>query len=225
MPAKHSIFRIALIFLLGVPFVRSSFAPVFAVQDATTPVPTEAAKTPEPATPKTPEGHSYHGEVFNDGPRQAAYLMPGMGNVHFAITTTSPMAQRFMNQGVAQLHGFWYFEAERSFRQAAAFDSQCAMAYWGMAMANLQNEDRARKFVEKAMALKDKIDKREKMHIEALDKRVKKGPDGKETPKKDRLEAYVKDLERIIYDYPDDIETLSLLALSRRIQLNTCTPA
>ncbi len=213
MPAKYSLFRISLILLLGLAFVRSTSAPAFAWQDAAAPVPTEAAKTPEPAPAKTPEGHSYHGEVFNEGPRQAAYLMPGMGNVHFAITTTSPMAQRFMNQGVAQLHGFWYFEAERSFRQAAAFDSQCAMAYWGMAMANLQNEDRARKFVEKAMALKDKIDKREKMHIEALDKRLKKGPDGKETPKKDRLEAYVKDLERIIYDYPDDIETLSMLAL------------
>ena len=26
-------------------------------------------------------GHSAHGEAFNEGPRQAAYLMPGMGNV------------------------------------------------------------------------------------------------------------------------------------------------
>ena len=49
----------------------------------------------------------------------AAYLMPGMGKVHFPVTTTKPEAQAFIDQGVAQLHSFYYFEAERSFRQAA----------------------------------------------------------------------------------------------------------
>ena len=32
-------------------------------------------------------GHSYHGEAFNEGPRQQAYLIPGMANVDFPITT------------------------------------------------------------------------------------------------------------------------------------------
>ncbi len=31
-----------------------------------------------------------HGESFNEGPRQAAYLMPGMGNVHFPISSKIP---------------------------------------------------------------------------------------------------------------------------------------
>ena len=65
-------------------------------------------------------GHSAHGEAFNEGPRQQAYLMDGLGRVDFPVTTPVVMAQRFITQGVAQLHGFWYFEAERSFRQAAA---------------------------------------------------------------------------------------------------------
>ena len=52
-------------------------------------------------------GHSVHGEVFNEGPRQAAVLIPGMGNVHFEVTTNSPEAQEFFNQGIGQLHGFW----------------------------------------------------------------------------------------------------------------------
>ncbi|HRQ90586.1 MAG TPA: hypothetical protein PLA50_17460, partial [Bacteroidia bacterium] len=72
-------------------------------------------------------GHSYHGEVFNEGPRQAAVLIPGTGEVHLAVTTASEEARQFFNQGLGQLHGYWFFEAERSFRQAAALDPDCAM--------------------------------------------------------------------------------------------------
>ena len=71
------------------------------------------------------------------------------GDVHFPITTRAASAQAYFDQGVGQLHGFWYFEAERSFRQVAATDPQCAMAYWGMAMANENNERRAKTFAEK----------------------------------------------------------------------------
>ena len=73
---------------------------------------------PDPAKDKSP-GHSFHAEVFNEGPRQAAYLMQGMGNVHWKISTENPMAQRFFDQGIAQLHGFWYFEAARSITGAS----------------------------------------------------------------------------------------------------------
>ena len=52
------------------------------------------------------QGHSQHGEAFNEGPRQAAYLMGGTGNVNFPATTDSEQAQAFINQGVGQLHGF-----------------------------------------------------------------------------------------------------------------------
>ena len=41
-----------------------------------------AAKSFETPAP----GHSLHGEVFNEGPRQAAYLMGDTGNVSFPIT-------------------------------------------------------------------------------------------------------------------------------------------
>ena len=46
--------------------------------------------------------------------------MDGMGTVDFPITTTSKDTQAFFNQGVAQLYGFWFIEAERSFREAAS---------------------------------------------------------------------------------------------------------
>ena len=86
------------------------------------------AKQAESEEKKLPEGHSFHGEAFNEGPRQKAYLMKGMGRVRFPITTNKQEAQLFFTQGVSQLHGFWYFEAERSFRQAAMLDPDCAMA-------------------------------------------------------------------------------------------------
>jgi len=61
--------------------------------------------------------------------------MDGMGKVDFTITTNSKDAQAFFNQGVAQLYGFWFVEAERSFRHTATLDPNAAMAYWGIAMA------------------------------------------------------------------------------------------
>src|SRR5437867_12599655 len=111
-------------------------------------------------------GHSLHGETFNEGPRQSAHLIPGTGKVKFKITSKHPQAQAFFNQGAGQLHGFWYFEAERSFRQVAAFDTNCAMAYWGMAMANVNNSKRAVGFIQRAHDLKRKASSREVLWID-----------------------------------------------------------
>jgi peroxiredoxin len=153
-------------------------------------------------------GHSYHGEAFNEGPRQGAYLMGGTGDVHFPITTSVPLAQRFFDQGVGQLHGFWHFEAERSFRQAAALDPQCAMAYWGMAMANVENEKRAKGLIEKAVERKGSAGPREVLWIEALAAFHAAKND------KERRRAYVRSLEEIIHAYPDDIEAKAFLAVA-----------
>ncbi|MDZ4821503.1 MAG: alkyl hydroperoxide reductase, partial [Planctomycetota bacterium] len=154
-------------------------------------------------------GHSSHGEAFDEGPRQEAYLMDGMGKIHFPITTQQARAQKFFNQGVAQLHGFWYFEAERSFRQTAALDPKCAMAYWGMAMANVKNEKRAQGFIAEAVKRKADTTPRESKYIDALEAFFKAGPE----KKKERAEAYVKSLETIICEHPDDIEAKALLAV------------
>ena len=152
-------------------------------------------------------GHSIHGEVFNEGPRQAAVIIPGTGNVHFEITTDSEEAQAFFNQGIGQLHGFWDFEAERSFREVASIDPDCAMAYWGMAMANYKNNDRGKGFIGEAVARKDKASGREQRWIDGLAAYF-------ENPKADlkkRLREYVRSLEDLAYDYPDDIEAQAFL--------------
>lgn len=154
------------------------------------------------------EGHSFHGEAFNEGPRQAAYLMGGTGNVNFKVSTESKEAQAFINQGVGQLHGFWYLEAERSFRQAAAIDPDCAMAYWGAAMAAYSERKRSQGFIKKAVELKEGTTDREKMYIDSLEKYFS----DKEKSKKKRAQQYLKDLESIVIKYPDDIEAKAFVA-------------
>ena len=152
-------------------------------------------------------GHSSHGDAFDEGPRQAAVLLPGMGEVHFAVTTKNPEAQRFFDQGVAQLHGFWYYEAERSFRQAVKLDGDCAMAYWGLAMANVNNGKRAGEFIKEAGKRKEKAGANERAWIEAYEAFFK---DGK-APSADSRKALVKALERLVFEYPDDAEAKAFL--------------
>jgi len=152
-------------------------------------------------------GHSNHGEVFNEGPRQGAVLMGGTGAVHFQITTSKQEAQKFFNQGVGQLHGFWYFEAERTFRQVLKIDPECAMAYWGLAMANFKNKERATDFINKASEMDDKVSTREKAWIASLAKFYEK-------PKVDenkRRRDLVRDLEAIVYANPTDLEAKAFL--------------
>ena len=157
----------------------------------------------------TPAGHSFHGEAFNEGPRQQAVLMDGMPQIEFPTSTKIPQAQQFFIQGLGQIHGFWYFEAERSFRQAAAIDTEFAMAYWGMAMANSNNEKRSKGFIAEAVSRKESVTDRERRYIDALANYIKAGSGDK----KSRGANYVKALEQLIYEYPEDFEARALLAL------------
>jgi peroxiredoxin len=136
--------------------------------------------------------------------------MEGMFPCKFPVTTTKPEAQAFINQGVAQLHGFWYFESERSFRQAAAIDPDCAIAYWGMAMSNQYNGNRAKGFMAEAVKRKDKAGDREKLYIDAL-AAFHNANDGNDKGKA-RRQAYIDALENIIDNYPDDLEAKAFLA-------------
>ncbi|MEA3210411.1 MAG: hypothetical protein QOE70_3468 [Chthoniobacter sp.] len=184
------------------PFAGFLFGLAALSARAADPPPSSSAGEPKP-------GHSMHGEAFDEGPRQAAVLMPGTGRIHFPVTTTSELAQKFFEQGVGQLHGFWYFEAERSFRQAAAIDPDCAMAYWGMAMANVNTQQRAMKFIKEASARKAKVSRREQLWIASL-------ADYYAETKKDeraRREAQVAALEDLSLEFPDDLEAKAFLVL------------
>ncbi len=197
----------------------------------------EKAEQPEPPEIADADsvlaGHSFHGEAFNEGPRQAAVLIPEMGSIEFPTSTKSATAQRFIEQGVLQLHGFWYLEAERSFRQAASEDPDLAIPYWGMAMANTNNQERARGFIDEAMKRRSEgTSRREKLYIEALDQLIPKSADDKDEDKdennsankdenkdenkdqdqKDRNERYLAGMEKILDEFPDDIEAKAFIA-------------
>jgi tetratricopeptide (TPR) repeat protein len=63
-------------------------------------------------------------------------LYEGLGSYSRKITTDSPEAQRYFDQGLGFLHGFNHNAAIRAFKQAAELDPQCAMAHWGIALAS-----------------------------------------------------------------------------------------
>jgi len=202
---------VAAIFSTGYAAAQDESVPKVEVPVAS-PVTSDVAKPDDqkPADDAIAEGHSLHGEVFNEGPRQAAYLMEGCGIVRFPVTTANADARKFVEQGVAQLHGFWYFESERSFRQAAMLDPDCATAYWGMAMSNRSNVKRAKGFIAEAVKRKDKVDKRERMLIESFERYIN-AKDENPDQKKQRCNKYVSDLEDILIEFPDDIETKAFL--------------
>jgi tetratricopeptide (TPR) repeat protein len=62
-------------------------------------------------------------------------LYDGLGSYSRKITTESPEAQRYFDQGLGFLQGFSHRAAIRAFQQAAELDPECAMAHWGVALA------------------------------------------------------------------------------------------
>lgn len=93
-----------------------------------------AAMQPAPSAQRRPEA-DLCAVPPGAQPLLPAKLLPGMGETDMPVTTTSEEAQRFFNQGVSQMHSFWFLEAERSFLQAAELDPEMAMAYWGIAVS------------------------------------------------------------------------------------------
>jgi tetratricopeptide (TPR) repeat protein len=59
----------------------------------------------------------------------------GLGSYSRTITTSSPEAQKYFNQGLNFLFGFNHGAAIRAFQAAEAIDPDCAMAHWGVALA------------------------------------------------------------------------------------------
>jgi tetratricopeptide (TPR) repeat protein len=76
--------------------------------------------------------------VFASAPVSRAADVPlyELGPFSRPVTTSSAEAQRYFDQGLAFLYGFNHDEAIRAFQRAAELDPGCAMAHWGVALAN-----------------------------------------------------------------------------------------
>src|SRR5688572_26208940 len=63
-------------------------------------------------------------------------LFEGLGNYSRKVTAASPEAEKYVQQGLKFYYGFVHGAALRSFEQAVKLDPNCAMGYWGVALAN-----------------------------------------------------------------------------------------
>jgi tetratricopeptide (TPR) repeat protein len=144
----------------------------------------------------------------------------GLGRHHHPITTKWELAQRYFDQGLTLCFNFNHAEAIRSFEAAAIVDTNCAMAWWGVAFAHGPNinapmfEDAVPKAwdaLQKAMALKGHANPRERDYIDALAKRYVKEP----LTNRSALDVAFADAMRgLAKKYPDDLDAQTLFAES-----------
>jgi tetratricopeptide (TPR) repeat protein len=156
--------------------------------------------------------------------RAGAPLFTGMGSFHMPITTRDADAQRYFDQGMVLAFGFNHAESIRSFRAAQTLDPDCAMCFWGEALAtgpniNVTNNGKAvmtpadrvsaRSAIDRALALIDGVSPKERSWILALDKRY----DGQsETPRDPLDHAWANALALMVDAYPDDMTVASIYA-------------
>lgn len=149
-----------------------------------------------------------------------APLYDNLGSYHFPMTTSSPEAQKYFDQGLTLSYAFNHAEAIRAFRQAAALDPSCAMCYWGTAFAFGPNinapitEEAAREAfqaIEQARAHGASATERERAYIEALAKRYAADPKTERAPL-DR--AYADAMRSLVKRFPDDLDAATLFAQS-----------
>ncbi|HYL73014.1 MAG TPA: tetratricopeptide repeat protein [Bryobacteraceae bacterium] len=131
----------------------------------------------------------------------------GIGDSHLTITTKSPKAQAFFDQGLNLLHCFWDFEAYRAFKEAARLDPNAAMAYWGIAETVSDYsamKDTKTAALDKAKALLEKVSDHEQYYI-----RAQQAQQDEDNGEKD----YREEMEALIDKYPDDIDAKLFLAI------------
>ena len=141
-----------------------------------------------------------------------------LGDIDFK-TSCTPEAQAKFNLAMAYQHSFWYRAATDTFNEVLKLDPSCAIAYWGLALANLRNpyappipewlKDGAAS-IDKGLALGPKSE-REKGYLEALGVFYR---DADKLPHGARLAAYAKAMEALATRYPDDKEAQIYWALA-----------
>jgi tetratricopeptide (TPR) repeat protein len=152
------------------------------------------------------------------GAQEPVGLLEGLGDHHYEITTSAPLAQQYFDQGLRLYYAFNHTEAVRSFREAQRLDPSCAMCYWGEALAYGPNinlaMDRpsalaAYAAVGKAIDVRSNVTAKEAALIDALASRYV------ENPPETRAhldEAYAAAMDALATRWPEDIEIGTLAA-------------
>jgi tetratricopeptide (TPR) repeat protein len=134
-------------------------------------------------------------------------LHEGLGPVHEKVTTSSPEAQKYYDQGLAYMHSYVWIEAARSFNQALRLDPKMAMAYVGLSRtySGLTDPKVAREALQKAQALAPSVEEWERHRIQLRAQQLEAIDD---IDNKARLEAYRKAIDTELAKRPNDIELL-----------------
>ncbi|MCH7817383.1 MAG: hypothetical protein IIC60_12525, partial [Proteobacteria bacterium] len=158
--------------------------------------------------------------------RAGAPLFDGMGNHHHPITTGDPDAQRYFDQGMIIDFAFNHAESVRSFQAAQTLDPECAMCYWGEALALgpninvtsngkvvMSDDERARAYaaIQTALALNSNASAVERDYIDALATRYDGDPSTSREPLDKAYEIAMRELH---HKYPLDDDAASLFAES-----------
>ena len=145
-------------------------------------------------------------------------LYKGLGTLQHKVTTKSPAAQKYFDQGLRLAYAFNHDEAGRAFREAARLDSTCAMAYWGQALVLGPNinmpmgseaEASAYALARHARSLAPPASEPERAYIEALAKRYDAVPGANRA---EHDSAYADAMRDVAKRYPVDLDAATLCA-------------
>ena len=156
--------------------------------------------------------------TVDDAGAPLAPTLERLGDLHYAITTSSDAAQRFFDQGLRLVYAFNHAEAIRAFEEAARLDPEAPMPHWGKALAlgrNLndsmprERELQALESLKQAQDRSDNASEREQALIGALGSRYSTDEDA------DRATmdaAWVEAIAKAAEQFPDDPEPATLHA-------------
>ncbi len=173
---------------------------------------------PGPAAAQTPGAHA---DTHGDDPQASSVpLYDNLGTYRRAIGTDVERAQAYFDQGLRLQYAFNHAEALRAYEEALRHDPECAMCWWGIALAagpNInapmtpENGRRAWEAIQRARALAAEGPALERDLIEALAARYAANPEAERAPL-DR--AYAAAMEELAERYPDDADVLTLYGSS-----------
>jgi tetratricopeptide (TPR) repeat protein len=148
----------------------------------------------------------------------AVPLYDNLGDLSHKVTTASPAAQQYFDQGLRLSYAFNHDEAIASYTAATREDSTCAMCWWGIAYAMGPNINApmdtavyrpAYAAIRKAVTLSPKATPYERDMIQAMATRYGPEPVASRAPLDS---AYAKAMKTVAKKYPDDPEAQTLYA-------------
>jgi tetratricopeptide (TPR) repeat protein len=155
-----------------------------------------------------------------EGEPGSVTLYDDLGAYRREITTSSPEAREYFDQGLRLQYAFNHAEAIRAYEEALRYDPDCAMCWWGIALASGNNINapmdpesgrRAYAAARRALELADDASSGERALIEALTQRYGLDPEAERVALDS---AYARAMGGAAESHPEDGDVLALYAAS-----------